>query len=1107
MSRAVSRVRGIFAADRGQILIEGNQATRARPASWKPLLFGGVGLLVLSLPLLAALTGDIRGVVLDPQGLPVEGASVTVRSLDTGASRAVTTGSTGRFAVLQLAVGGYEVRVEKQGFLALSMNVSVRSGEVSEADAALQIGSVSQTVNVTADARAYLDVASPQVATSLDAKTIQEIPSLDRDPIALTSLSPGIVPVSADNPFLLSGNFNADGQRGRANNITIDNAVATDIAIAGSSGTNTISLDAIQELKLITGGASAEFGRNSGSQVQIITQGGTNNYHGSVYEFLQNSALNARDFFDTTGKATPFKQNQWGAVVGGPVVKNRLFLTGHYEGIKNRGASGTAVASVLKPAQAAGITDPTSLALFNAVGAPQSSSGNLTSAAPNQGNQYSWSLRADASLRGGADQITGRSGNEVGSGVNPALTFLNSTNLTNYGAENTFAERTVTLGYTHTFTPTVVNQFRFQYQRSNLGSVPFTTLQAPFAPVISISGFDAMGVNVILPQTRVQNVSQYSDSLSWAVGRHALKFGADVFRYQENAVNDTGARGEFFFNSLAGFQSGSPVGYLQFIGDPARAYRSTDVFLFAQDDIRVTSTFTLNIGLRLESSGGVSEVHNILANLDTASQAPLGGGGSGPLGSIDLGKTAFGRNTNWAPRLGAAWNPGNGRLVLRGGYGWMYDFLFLNPILNLQFVPPFAYLDSVGGPAISGGDSYANLAAGIGASQQFFRSALGTFPSSLVNFGSIFPVQQNLKNPRTAQWDAGVEYQLSRDLVVKATYVGSSTKFLQVSLPINLIPAQKRPAPATSLADEVARFSSFAAASGAENGAPNGAFVNDLLDPRFNAVTQMQSIGNSDYESLQLEVLKSLSHGLSFRASYTYGHAMDDVSDGLNVLVNDSFEAQDPRNLSANWGPSEFDVRHRFVINSNFDIPWTKSFRGYRGRILDGWSADGVVSAQSGLPATILSGPEFGISDVALLGGGVEQANGDPKAFQPAPFGSAAAAAIPTLCARGVGLDSSFNPCTNTSGFPLTQPLLGNLGNSGRNQLRLNGLADVDLGVYKNTPLKENVALQFRWETYNLFNHPNFSGFINTLSASNFGTYTSTATSERKMQFGLKVIF
>ena len=1067
----------------------------------KSCLSAVLALLILILPVQAALTGDIRGVVLDPQGLPVAAAQVTVRNLETGTSRSVATDSAGAFAALQLAVGGYQVRVEKQGFLAFVTTVVVRSGGVAEANASLQVGPVNQSLVVAGDARTYLDVASAQVATSLDAQTIQDIPSLDRDPVALTSLAPGIVPVSSNNPFLLSGSYNASGQRGRANNITVDNAVSTDIAVTGTSGTNTFSLDSVQEVQLITAGFSAEFGRNSGSQLQIITQGGTNNYHGSVYEFLQNSALNARDFFDTTGKATPFKRNQWGFVAGGPIIKNRLLLSGHYEGIKNRGASGTAVASVLTPAQAAGITDPTSLALFQAVGAPQSSTGQLTSAAPNAGNQYSWSLRADTFLRGDTDQVSVRSGNEVGTVITPALTFLNSgTNLPNYGAMNAFDARTATIGYTHLFTPSVVNQFRFQFQRGTQAFPPATSLQPPFAPVIAISGFSAMGVSAIFPQQRVQNVFQYSDSLSWATGRHALKFGADVFRYQDNSENDTGERGEFFFGSPAAFQSGTPAEYFQFIGRPARGARATDVFLFAQDNIRLASTLTLSVGLRVESSGGVSEAHNILANLNTSSTAPLGGGGSGPLGSIDLGGTAYQRNNNWAPRLGVAWNPGRGRLVLRGGYGWMYDFLFLNPVLNLQFVAPYSYLLTVSN--FTGGDSYANLAAGTAASQAASQAAVGTFPSNQMNFGSITPVQQNLKNPRTAEWNVGAEYQLSKDFALKATYIGSSTDFLQVSMPINLIPSQDRPAPATSVADEMNRFSSFANAYVAENGNPSGSFVNDRLDHRLNSVLQVQSTGTSDYESLQIELLKSFSHGLSLQASYTYSRTMDDVSDALGVLVNDSYQAQDPRNLSANWGPAEFDVPQRFVTNAAFAIPWTKRFTGYESKALDGWTIDGVVTAQSGFPATILSGPVLNIADVAILGGGVERANGDAKAFQPAPAGSPSAAAIPSLCARGVGAG-----CTNTSGFPLTQPLLGNLGDSGRNQLRLASFVDMDLGVYKDTRVKENVTLQFRWETYNLLNHPNFSGFVNTLTAPNFGTYTSTANGPRTMQFGLKVLF
>jgi hypothetical protein len=1089
--------------------------------------FTALAFLLMSLrvcPLQAALTGDIRGVVLDPQGLPISAAGVTLRNLATGTRRSVSTNPDGTFAVQQLAIGDYEVRIEKDGFLTFITDVSVRSGEIAVENASLQVGPVNQTVTVAANAGSLLDLASAEVTANLDAKTIQNVPSLDRDPVALTSLSSNIVPVPPNHPFLLSGNYNADGQRGRANDITVDNAVSTDIAVTGASGTNTFSLDSIQEVQLITAGFRAEFGRNSGSQLQIITKSGTNAFHGSIYEFLQNSALNARDFFDTTGKATPYKRNQWGLSAGGPIIKDRLLIYGDYEGVKTRGSSGTSVATVLTPADVSAITSPTSLALFNAVGAPQAAppppaagqppatSASLSSPSPSTGNQYTWSLRGDAFLRKDTDQITVRSGNEVGSVIDPALTFGDTgTNLPNYGAMNVFDARTITAGYTHLFSSRVVNQFRFQYQRGIENFPPATNLQSPYAPAIDIEGFSLLGVSAEFPQGRTQNVFQYSDSLSWTTGRHALKFGGDVFRYQENAVNNTGTRGEFFFGSLAGFQSGAPLEFFQEIGDAARDYRSTDAFSFAQDDIRITSTFTLNLGVRLESSGGVSEAHNIIANLDTSSQAPLGGGGTGPLGSIDLGGSAYKRNNNWGPRVGAAWNPGRGQLVFRGSYGWIYDYLFLNPVLDLQYVAPYESLLAV--TNFSAGSTYANLVAGTAPAQAATEAAVGTFPSNQVNFGSITPVQQNLKNPRTAQWDLSVEYHFAKHFVLKADYVGSSTNFLQVSMPINLIQPQDRPAAATSLADEFTRYNSFLDAYAYENGTPTAGVTNNLLDPRFNSVLQVQSAGKSNYEGVQIELLKSLSHGVSLQASYTYSRAMDDVSDALDVLVNDSYQAQNPRNLAANWGPAEFDVPSRFVGNVSFEIPWTHRFHSYEGKILDGWTVDGIVTAQSGFPTTILSGSVLNITDVALLGGGVDRADGDAAAFHPAPAGSAAAAAIPSLCARGIGLINPAGPldlanaCTNTSGFPLTQPLLCNLGDSARNQLRLADFVDTDLGVYKNTHVKENVTVQFRWETYNLFNHPNFYGFQNTLNSPSFGTYTSTANGMRAMQFGLKLLF
>jgi hypothetical protein len=1082
-------------------------------------------LLVVAMPVFAALTGDLQGTIFDPKGLPVSQVTVTIKNLATSVTRTISTNDAGEFSSQQLDIGPYEVRIEKQGFRAAATQIVIRSGEVTRLNLSLEVGSVNEVVTVEGSAATLLDVASSQISTSLSSEVIQDLPNLGRDPVAFATLAPGIAPVSKDNPFLGSGSFNANGQRGRGNNITVDNSTATDISTTGSSGMGTFSLDAVEEFKLITNNYSAEFGRNGGSQVQIITKGGTNQYHGTAYWFHQNAALNARDFFDDTGKATPFIQNQWGFTAGGPIVKNHLFAFGHYEGIKNRGAGSSSAASVLTPADEAAITDPTSQALFTSLGAPTDPSGQLNAAAPNAGDQYAWSVRIDETFRNGKDMITSRYGTNPVTSVSPGLTFI-FTNLPNYGANVTDTDRAYNFGYTHIFSPAVINQFRFAFGRSNPNFPPFTTLSKPYAPETLISGVDGMGVWNGIPQGRVQNTFQYSDSVSVTKGSHGLKFGFDALRYQANSVFDSNLLGTVSFGSLSDFQAGIPSSYTQRFGTSIRGNRATDLFLYAQDDYRVTSSFTLNLGLRLESAGGVSEVHNILANLDRNSFTPLGGGGTGPLGGMDLGGTAFARNNNWAPRLGAAWNPHHGRFVVRGGYGWAYDYIFLNPITNLRFSSPFMPSISLNGAAITGANSYANLLAGTAQAQLDAKAAIGSFLATQQNFGSISPVDQNLKNPRTAQWNAGVEMRVFKDLVFKASYVATQSKFLQASDPINLIPQESRPAPATSLSDEDTRRTQFTSAFAQENGAAAlGSPFNIRLDHRFNTVTQVQSIGTSIYHGLQVEALKQFNHGLGFDASYTFGHAIDDISDVLGVLVNDSANFQDPRNPSTNRASSQFDIRQRFVMSAIWEVPWAKRYHGFAGKALDGWAISGIFSMQTGFPTSIFSGTRRGVSDVALLGGGTVRADGDPMQFKPAPLGSAAAANIPgnpnnpgiglpggpgTLCGRQVGNVPGTGgtvACDNASGFPLTQPLLGNFGTSPRNSLRLDNLVDFDAGIIKNTRLTEKVNFQFRWEMYNVFNHANFSGFQNTLTSSFFGTYTTTATDQRKMQGSLKLIF
>jgi hypothetical protein len=1056
---------------------------------------------LFALPAFAALTGDVQGTVLDPTGAVVPGAKVTIKNTSTGVTRTLITDQDGQFAALQLDLGSYQVTIEKEGLRRLVETATVRSGEKTRLDASMQVGKVEEVVNVETKT-ATLDVATAQVSNSIDAEQIVTLPSQNRDPVAFAALAPGTVPVTMDNPFLGSGSFNSNGSRGRANNITVDNAISTDISTTGSSGVGTFSLDGVQEFKLISNNFDAEFGRNSGSQVQMITRSGTNNYHGTAYWFHQNSAFNARDYFDTEGKPTPLIRNLGGFTAGGPVIKDHTFVFGHWELLRIRGGGASRLANVLTPAQAAAITDPTSKALFQAVGAPTSATGQLSGAAPNQTNQHSWSLRVDQVLRGGKDTMFARYGDNPQETVDPGLTFITG-NLPNFGASVTSRDQTFTFGYTSTLTSNIVNQFRFNFGRSNPTFPVFSTLKPPFAAEIIIQGaegLDPLGVSNILPQGRTQNTFQYGDTFSWVRGRHQLKFGGDVLRYQAYSFFDANFRGTATFANLQDFQQGVLTSWTQRFGSSNRHNFSTDIFGFVQDDYRITDALTLNLGFRLESAGGVTEKDGILSNLNPHNTTPLGGGGTGPLGGIDLGGEAFQRNWNPAPRVGFAWNPHHSKFVLRAGYGIAYDYIFLNPITNLRFSAPF--VPSISVLQFTGNNTLANFAAGKAQAQTDATAAIGQFLSTQKNFGTLSAVDQNLENPRNQQWNVGVQYSALKDTIFKLSYVGTHNDHLQASIPINLVKPGVAPPPATSEADELARFSQFRSVFLGESGNASGSTVNNRLDPRFNSVTQVQSVGTSTYHAMELQAIRRFANGLSFDASYTWAHSIDDVSDVLGVLVNDSASLQNPSlGISANRGNSQFDIRNRFVLSYSYELPFARHSAGLVGRALGGWGLSGVTDIRSGFPVTIFSNSRRGITDVALNGNSVVRANGSANGLN---FGPHAAFAKP--CDRGVNTNG-LTSCTNTANFPLTAPLLGNTGNSGRNQIRLDGLANSDFAIFKNTKITEGKNLLFRWEFYNVFNHPNFSQFVGSISSVSFGQYQGTATNMRQMQASLKFTF
>jgi carboxypeptidase family protein len=1040
--------------------------------------------LLLAVPVFAANTGDISGTVIDPSGAVIQGAKVTVKNASTGAIRVAISNEFGQFSVPEIEIGNYSVSVEKTGFKAYSSNVLVRSGENSRISAQLLPGSAGEVIEVEGTTPT-LDVATAQISSSLDTVHVQALPNQGRDPVAYATLAPGTVPVTKDNPFLGTGSFNSNGSRGRANNITVDGVISSDVSTTGESGIRTFSYDGVQEFKLISNNFDAEFGRNSGSQVQIITKSGSNAFHGSAYEFYQGDMFNARDFFTpinpATGRPNPparFVQNQGGFTLGGPLYKNHTFFFGHWELDKTRGSGSPAKAAVMTPAQVAGITDPSSLALFKGAGSPSDPSGVIVSPAPNTNDGHSWSLRIDQNLRGGKDSFFARYGENPSAGTSPGLTFVSS-NLPGYGAKVTSASRNLVVGHTLAITTNLINQFHFGFGRNNPNFVPNTTFT--LEPQVVIGGIDSFGESQIIPQGRTQNTFQYLDTVAWVRGRHTIKFGGDMTRVQSYSLFDAAFKGVVTYANVAAFQAGTPLSWAQRVGNSVRHNFSLDGSLFVQDDYRLTDAITLNLGFRMETAGGVTEGSNLLSNINPNNTTPIGVIGTGPLGGVDLGGEAFHRNWNPAPRLGMAWNPGRGKLVVRGGYGIAYDYIFLNPITNLRFAAPFIPTLTVSTPSPA---QMVNLLAGTDTSQAQAIASVGKFPSTFTNFGSMSAVDQNLENPRNQQWNAGVEYQVSKALTLKTSYVGTKNDHLQVTMPLNFTNPALRPAAATSLADQTARITLFRNFVAGENAGATG--TNNRIDPRFNTVTQVQSIGTSNYNAFQIEAIGKFGQWLTFNTNYTYGHSIDDISDVLGVLVNDSANIGSPdKPLSANRANSQFDIRQRFVANYVYQIPFARSMsNGIMKRILDGWSMSGIFSTQTGLPVTLFAGTIQGVSDPLLLGAGTAWVDGDATQLQP---GNSAAQVI------------------GKSG--LAQPLIGHQGTSGRNHLRLGGVTDLDAAIGKGFQVTEGRSLQLRCEVFNLLNHPNMSGFSNTFTAGNFGQYTRTSTNMRQMQVAARFQF
>ncbi len=1047
-----------------------------------------VSFLVICSGVSAQITGELEVQVVDASGAALPEAKLTVTNKETGTVRRIDADGLGSARVPLLAVGTYEVKAEKGGFGSVLAQASVSIGNVTTVRITLQVASTEQSVTVEEGVE-LINTTQSQLQTTTSTKQVSELP-LSGGVLAIAGTTPGVVPVTTRNPFLGLGSYNSNGGRGRGNNITIDSATATDVSTTGGAGLGTIPEYMIAEINVISNNFSAEFGRNASSQFQIITKSGSNEIRGQLWEQFRNNVLNTRDYFDRTGTAPPLRNNRWGAYLGAPIIKNKLFVIGHYEQQKIRGLGGTRIATVWTPAQVASITDPTSRRLFEQLGGSRytSPSGTTSNASPLATNSIAGSIRADWVIND-KQTLFGRWAIQDLQELSPGLTFVGG-NLPTGGAGSQNRPQNATLSYTNALTPRLVWNSLIAFGRSRPGFAPLESFGGP--GITFQDGTAFMGIWAGIPQGRVQNTYQYYTNVTWNIGQHTIKGGYDLGRVQANSYFDSNVRGSWTFANFAAFAAGTPAVYSQRFGNSVRGNRVWTNSAFIQDDWKIRRNLTLNLGLRLEVADGVTEVNQLISNLDLRGTAALGGAGTGPLGSISTGGKIFNTNWNWAPRLGLAWNPGGGRTSIRAGYGQAYDFIFLNPITNLRFAPPFMYNFSTA--TFGGADSYAAIVAGTSAFQRTGAATVGNYGTTVRNFGGFSPVDQGLRNPQVHQWNLTIERE-QFGILWRASYVGTKGNFLQRGRPINILNPANRFTPPTTPAEEAALIASgrLTTINAGLNAGPT--LPSNRIDPRFLGVTLIESSANSNYHGVQFYAAKRFNRGLSFTASYTGGKSIDDNSDVLGVLELDSSAQQNPFNNRDNRGLSAFDVTHRFVVTHNWLIPgFNSSSNGFLRYTLGGWGLNGIWSTQTGFPLPLFSGVR----------------NTAPQFPEPLFWGAGGALRPNLVGPLNLTLtpDSGGPQANKVTGSGLEQPLIGNFGTLGRNVLRQNGITQYDMNIQKDFKMRERYTLQFQAQVFNLFNQASFSRPGTSLRApANFGYYQDTNTNTRNITLVLRFMF
>jgi hypothetical protein len=1078
-------------------------------------LLANIAFLAFSAPIVRAqVSATITGLVSDTSGAPISAATVTAKNLETGALRIATTDDAGRYLVLSLAVAQYEVRVTKSGFRdAIRSGVHLAVGQEARVDLSLPVGAVETQVSVNADA-SVVSTTTSDISGLVGEQQIKDLPLNGRSFDLLLTLNPGVVNFTSMKTggtgisnSTTGNNFVVSGQRPQQNlfllnGVEYTGAAENNMQPGGPSGV-LLGVEAIREFNVQRDSYGAEYGKRPGGQVAIVTQSGTNRWHGSIFEFLRNNVLDAPNFFDQ-GNAPPFQRNQFGVAGGGPLQRDKTFLFSNYEGFRQHLHQTSAAFVPDLAARAAAV--PSVRPLLNLWPTPSATDpdfpGACTPPTPLPANScgiaevFSSPLQTIREDFGTARVDHIFSPHDTFSGIytiDDGDDFT-ATPLDPFSSDVLrLREQVLSAEETHIFSPTFLNTARIGFSRAGYF---FTGEPTPGTPAASVPGFllgRPVGAVVVggstasNPQAQLglagsnngsnltiaRNLYTLEDRVSLTRGRHQFDFGIWLQRFQSNETIALSQFGQATFTSVQTFLQGNISSFLFDPSPTEMNWRSLFGAWFVQDVIRVSPRLTVSLGFRAESSSGWNEAHGRAANYfftnNVINTKP------------HVGDSIF-QNNNATflpqPRIGVAWSPLGPKTVIRAGFGIyndLQDALGYRTDQNAPFNPTFSTPLTVA---------------------QLPINPAGPFPpaAKLVPGG----VDPNMKTPTLISYSLRVQREISPNTSVTFGYIGSHGYHEMIGIDGNepfpvICPAA--PCPATYPATFPAGI--------AGTPVPGGAFfipTTTKANPTLNNTWTWFSRGDSSYNALQIDANRRFSAGFTLRGVYTYSKVLDD-GDSLNATTSGGGPAlaSNPFDLHSDRGLGTFDVRHVAVISGIYVLPigrgkrFVNGWSGFANGFVSGWSVNSVVTLQSGFPFS----PQLSYNP---------SGNGDTRNpvrpfFNPNFLG-------PIILGTP---DKWFNP--NAFLAPNNTPAnTGFYGNVGRNTLIGPGLATWDFSTFKDTPIREGLSLQFRAEIFNLLNRANFNtpngvAFTPSGVSPTAGAITSTSTTSRQVQFGLKLLW